>query len=135
MSKTLKEKREDFLLDTIQHYTSKNRGVKQDQRGHSTVCLYRKNCAIGRKIDDPALKEEMDRVGGTPAEFESENPGIWSKMPESLRELGSGFLNSVQRLHDMDEFWCERGLTALGRGEVRHIRFRWDLDVPTDCVA
>lgn len=41
----LKDRQQAFLEDTLMHYTSENRGVK------NSACCYEAGCAIGRHLD------------------------------------------------------------------------------------
>jgi len=133
MNKTLKEKREDFLLETSQHYNYHNRGVLRDSNGGVVRCMYRLDCAIGRKIESETLKAELDRAYANVYNMEAHYPALWAQLPEGLRELGPHFLNDVQAMHDTEAAWDANGLSDEGRDRVREICETHGLDVPADC--
>lgn len=89
-------KRLGFLKDTLEYYTSVNRGF------NGTSCSYVNGCAIGRHLDMD-LRNELDNIGTLRSEK------AYNLLPVSLSEMGREFLLYVQRLHDDCSIWDVSG--------------------------
>lgn len=120
--KSIKERRLEFLEDTIEYYSSDP--INKRSFFYSTndeACYYRspegKKCAIGRHISDNKYNKSME---------EKNLFGILDYSPDSLPkeilELDIYFLFEIQILHDKSEFWDNNGLTVEGLEFVNLIK-------------
>lgn len=128
---TLKEKRGQFLVDTIAYYS---KDVKRRCTSGIT-CAYSpksvgkegisEGCAIGRHMT-PANQVKADAY----AEFNNSSVDkIDEKLiPKKLINLGIPFLVQMQRLHDASQNWDEDGLTVIGKQKVGDIVEEFGLD-------
>jgi hypothetical protein len=105
--KTLQEKRRELLDETCKHFNSTNRSV-----GRFSECKYGGvGCAIGRKIPNKRLCDRLDGEYTTSVD----DPSIFNKLPAKLKELGQDFLTDLQKLHDEENNWNEKGLSKVGK--------------------
>lgn len=122
--------RKQVLEDTIDYYSEDvNRRCK---KSNSSQCYYSpktigkegisEGCAVGRLLSDK-LKEEIDE---NYPDGQSVS-GIFNELPSEIQSLGEDFLMSLQRLHDTNRFWTEKGLSELGKQEVLIIKQEYDL--------
>jgi len=122
---TLQEKRLAYLEDTIQHYNSNNRAVKPDRK-----CVYipvfnehgekiSDGCAIGRKCS-LNIAEKLSKTNCSIDMTESFN-----LLTEEMKELGVGFLVSIQKLHDSPDCWNAEGISEIGKEKVMKIKNRF----------
>lgn len=121
--KTVKERQEEFLLETMLFYNSENRCIS-----HSG-CVYSydgKNCAIGRKLPKDyiikLLEEDMNSDTDVRRLFEEFGT------PEYFKFMHPVFITNVQSLHDRSENWDDNGLTRLGLHHVKYICKEHDID-------
>lgn len=132
---TLKEKQLAFLNETIAHYNSKNRCVDL-----KLGCVYAPTqtsagCAIGRHLPlelaqgfDQLAKDNQGCPDGIGWGVSADR--IYSKLPESLKELGMTFLARMQSLHDNENNWDSDGLNApYGKQNVAEIVRDFELQV------
>ncbi len=120
--KSLKEKQRAFLMDTVGFYNSTNRGTIGNAEDKCIYSAINKSpgCAIGRHLTKElaALADSQTKNGiGCIAE----NEEIYNQFPESIKELGIGFLQDVQELHDNSYYWTEIGLSEKGLAKVNRI--------------
>ena len=131
----LKERREAFLNDLVNHYNTSNRCTSEDgfcyyYPGHSPNNT--EGCAIGRhlmfdKYDGNPMDLNHDltsiRYGqGAGIAVVFDNSVFKPLMPEWLRDLGKDFLISCQFLHDVDDHWNSDGMTHEGECTVARVR-------------
>lgn len=122
--------KEEFLIDTINHYNSTNRCESSDRAcKYSPITIDKKEtegCAIGRHLD-PDLAYQIDK------ELERKNNAIENVMdryslPEWMIQLGKDFLSRVQLLHDYTSNWDTQGLSERGWDKVKSICYDFDID-------
>ncbi len=116
-----------LLNETAAHYKNSNRAINPDNVGFAPRCMYEtpdgKQCAIGRKVPDLALRIKMNSEGGI--RFNR----AWQLLPEELRDYGQDFLASVQNFHDCDDHWDDEGMSAKGAVFYQGIIRQFKLDV------
>jgi hypothetical protein len=100
-----------FLMETVNHYNLKNRGMNENGQ-----CCYVGGCAIGRHLPKE-LAKILDTFGNTSIS----NTEVFNLLPDNLKALGQSFLQSVQFLHDSSDFWDNTGLTDVGQIRVKLI--------------
>lgn len=123
---SLRQKRRNYLNDTKNHYNSKNRSVRAGACLYSPAHENTEGCAIGRKIKDKKLCENLDRLGRDGSTGVSNN-AVFAKFPYDLKNLSQRFLRNMQTLHDMNENWDSMGLTKLGKSYVKLIQLKYKL--------
>lgn len=115
-NKTLKEKRLEFLEDTVKHFNLNNRGYNGDS------CTYSAGCAIGRHLDkDLCRKLDFSLLSSV------DEMHIFLQLPDNLRELGRNFLYDIQYLHDNRVHWNDTGLSEIGATSVYTIKEKYEL--------
>lgn len=118
----------EFLIDTINHYTSLNRNVAW--YGDSRICVYMpandtsKGCAVGRHLLGFKGINDEDNISdfGT---FVHVHPEL---VPDWLRLFDVNFVLQVQQLHDSEEAWNNRGISDHGVVKVRDICRKFFID-------
>jgi hypothetical protein len=122
--------KEEFLIDTINHYTLENRCVDYNGKcKYSPVYANKDNsegCAIGRHLD-PELAYQIDK------DLEDKGASIVKvshiySLPDWMENLGIFFLNQIQMLHDENEYWDSKGLSEKGWKQVRCICIDYSID-------
>lgn len=117
------QRRLNFLNDTVAYYTSHDRSVKKDYYGQK-VCTYAPaddntaGCAIGRHLP-------LELARSLDSKTYKHVIGVFEYLPNWMKEMGKGFLNEIQKLHDRDSNWTERGLTYSGIETVNLIRISY----------
>ena len=120
MEKTLQEKQLAFLEETVAFYSINPRCVILGEGGMET-CRYfadgLSGCAIGRHVKDKQICMDWDESALTVS-------SIFQDLPISLNELGRGFLQNIQDLHDNNDYWDEEtnGLSQEGINKVKSIK-------------
>jgi len=123
--KLIRQRRLEFLEEGVKYFlTDTRRRAVKSFNSFGTRCMYRtssrvncKKCFIGRHIPD--------RQYFTGLEGSSVTSKLLYVLPPDIQELGLGFLQSCQHLHDQERFWNKRsGMTELGKSEVSKIRER-----------
>lgn len=79
-------------------------------------------CAIGMYLPKKVCLK-LDRIGGVDTVF-YRDPDL---LPKWMRDMGVNFLMEVQSLHDVSEFWSEKGLSGIGIERVYHIINKYKL--------
>lgn len=108
----------EFLIDTINHYTSLNRNSKGD-----THCVYKplndksKGCAVGRHLLGFEGINQDDDVSEFTT-FVTLHPEL---IPDWMAKLNVYFANRIQRLHDDKDAWDNAGLSKIGADMVNKI--------------
>lgn len=116
--KTLQNKQEEFLRDTINHFNSMNRGIDVA----TASCSYKDGCAIGRHL---SIEMRNSLPNCCIIDLEDSHYGL----PKWLLDLDIWFLSDVQCLHDEDSFWSSSGLSDEGVNAVTKICLERDLNV------
>lgn len=115
-----------FLEDTVNFYTTANRGVKNG------TCFYSSTetspgCAIGRHLQ-PDVAKSLDSIGNISLIYEAEKDEL---LPSWMREMSESFLLAVQRLHDNlklpHSYWNETGLSEDGKVVYEQIKKHFSL--------
>lgn len=120
MKKTIKQRRLEFLEDTIKFYSEdvKRRAAIDVYEGRSQ-CFYRtedgRKCAIGRWIPDDKYNNLMEGEAVC-------GKNVMSFLPKKISDLESAFLMAVQALHDISSYWTEEGLSDAGINKVGEIK-------------
>lgn len=96
-SSEISKKQFNFLVSTLIHFNSGNRGVDKNY-----MCSYVDGCAIGRHCDVDTRKA-LDDVG------DMSNEPAFALLPDELKELGQSFLYDIQSLHDSHHRWNNNG--------------------------
>lgn len=121
--------REEFLLDTIKYYSedTSRRCVLNGKCTYSpkTLNINSDGCAIGRWLDEE-LKLELDAIGTVPVQ----NEKVFDKLPEWMQGMGRCFLHDVQKLHDINNYWNESGLSQFGKNKVNEMIEHYTLNIP-----
>lgn len=120
---------QEFLYDTIHHYNSENRCVKEDQCAYSPLTVGKSNsegCAIGRYLD-PELAYQIDK------DRKELNASIGRvselyPLPGWMKQLDIALLTEVQNLHDEEMYWNSTGLSEYGKTVVQRICNDFNLD-------
>ena len=117
--------RKELLDNTIARYNIANRARNGSGCSYIIMADGVKNkggrCAIGAEVSkDTAIA--LEETGASVAE-----DATFVLLPPRLKRLGQEFLEQVQLLHDVDENWNTRGLSKIGREEVRNIREDYNL--------
>lgn len=108
MTLTLKEEKLALLEETVNHFNLRNRSTRAAGR-----CIYGGvGCAIGRKIQDKNLCNELDNAPMTGVS------AIFDRLPEDLQKFGKPFLAQLQDLHDDIDFWTRSGISYKGLKRV-----------------
>lgn len=119
-----------FLEGVVNTYTSKNRCVTIDGIG-ITKCKYAPTnpntpgCAIGKELTLELAKYLDDTfTGGSNLDKGSavNNPLLFELLPKELQILERTFLVKVQQLHDDEYFWDVKGLSELGKSQLKSIK-------------
>lgn len=117
MDKTIIQRRRELLEETVTHYTLSNRNSLNGKCYYYPVNPNTEGCAIGRKIADKELCKQMDAMKETAVS----DTQIFNLLPIELQELGIAFLTELQRLHDLNSYWCKTGLSEQGIEAKNHI--------------
>ena len=111
--KTLKEKRQDFLNEVVNHFNLNNRAVDCNNK-----CVYSHavngGCAIGRKCSEE-LANKLDFRESV------ESDEVFPHLPKELQELGKDFLMAIQNLHDGQHYWTTNGPSIDGHRNIQRI--------------
>lgn len=117
--------KEEFLLNTINHFNSTNRGW------NGTDCIYgptetSKGCAIGRWLEPEVCKtlDSVFAIQSIDAIIERDLVPI----PQWMLELSKTFLVDIQELHDEETYWNTQGLSDGGIWRVRQLISNHNLD-------
>lgn len=108
--------RHEFLDNTVAFYAADPLGrrcVVKDPEVDSQACRYRsgeRRCAIGRFV----LPEYIDYIQDNGNRVDT----IMYALPPEIIALGVAFLDTVQSLHDIPEYWNDTGLSKLGHYAV-----------------
>ena len=112
----LAERRALFLDDLVAYYSEDTSRRAFDKT--TEEYFYRSEdgsrCAIGRYISD-------DVYGSNNLEGHTCDT-LLGYLPSYIAALGGTFLRECQILHDKNEHWDEKGLTALGATRVEYIK-------------
>jgi hypothetical protein len=111
--KTLQEKRLAFLNDTLAYYEAdpvnrRNAALGDTGCGNHAECTYApqhagtEGCAIGRHLP-LELAKRLDYWSDSSVN----NPIVFNRLPDALKELGKVFLGDMQHLHDRGPLWIE----------------------------
>lgn len=122
--------KEEFLLDTIQHYNSTNRCV-DGSCAYSPISFglegVSKGCAIGRMLD-PLHARLLD--------LHNLDYGVINAMkdfpeyfPEWMKQMDKTFLSAIQDLHDDEYYWDTKGLSEEGRKKVLSMILDYNLNM------
>lgn len=122
MTKTIEEKRLEFINNELSYYIENPSRRSVDKKGN---CYYRhpedgRPCLIGKQIPDADYKSEL--------EFEAIgclDRNVWNTLSESIQELGEDFLSMLQRLHDSNHNWTDTGLSELGVYTLNRIKEKY----------
>jgi len=125
----------EFLVSTVQFYTSENRSVHSG----TNECLYAPTenspgCAIGRFLNkDLALElDEKDTKGLAVSFVKLNTPDLFEQFPDWMKEMNISFLRKVQLLHDDSENWNENGISDKGKEIVKEIYEYHELEPLTE---
>jgi hypothetical protein len=99
-----------LLVSTAQHYNHKNLGRKTNGS-----CSYEAGCAVGRLISNKELCKKLDDRDS------SSVSDVFSRLPKSVQKYGKSFLADLQKLHDNDSHWDNKGLTVSGLRTTQEI--------------
>lgn len=122
--------KEDFLLDTINHYNSLNRAIVPVSGELGAVsCVYHptetsKGCAIGRHLPLKVSSNSNLQSASVNRDI------VFNLLPKWMQNLGRTYLAYVQRLHDLPENWDEFGLSDSGKLRVNGIIITFKLNLP-----
>lgn len=120
--------KKEFLEDTIAYYSEdvNRRCIK------GTKCLYSplnadkkgisKGCAIGRHLDEE-LQLTLDDADYTAVDGDE----VFDSLPTWMQDLGQDFLYDVQRLHDLKNYWSDKGLSSDGLKFVEITKQKYDI--------
>ena len=110
--KTLAERREEFLMDTVNYYSAnpaERRCINEDGS-----CCYApvgdsksEGCAIGRHLPRALAKKLDANYMGTVWRINT-----WNMLPRELQSLGQEFLRDIQNLHDNALSWYDQNLAG-----------------------
>lgn len=120
-----------FLEDTIAYYSVN----PQERRckNYRGMCSYSprtvekegksEGCAIGRHLS-PEAQEQWDTYDDNDSVIGMKNRTelFASTAPEWMQTMNERFLRDVQRMHDVDGYWNENGLSAEGLEKVDLIK-------------
>jgi hypothetical protein len=121
--------REAFLNETVEYYSADPVGRRCRGRngGGFDGCEYApetlgkqatsEGCAIGRKLPREIALELDELQAGSVCDHLT-----WNRLPEELTSLGQEFLQAVQTLHDISDYWTAIGLSTKGKNLVQRIR-------------
>lgn len=118
MDSKVYESKENFLVDMLEYYSydpDARRNINENGCQYAPLDSNTEGCAIGRHLPlELARKFDHWHVS---QKFQS--AGIMDvpeeELPENLKFLGIHFLEQVQQLHDGNEFWSQKGLSASGK--------------------
>lgn len=119
----------NLLVDTIAHYNSNNRGLKD---GCQTLCQYSatstsEGCAIGRLVPSDEAKAHWDKEVLPVHELLYRDA-----LPDMLSYIGNKYpfyLNALQALHDSTVYWTPSGISEFGLKHVEHeLCYDWTLE-------
>jgi len=116
---------EEVLDETVKFYSE---DVSRRSLTGAGECQYvgdGVNCAVGHWCHSPNPK--WDRLDGgdspTIAQLFMDYDLSFDEFKEEVRHLNTiAFWFRIQRLHDVNSNWDEKGLTGLGRGVVSKIK-------------
>jgi hypothetical protein len=114
------ERRRVFLDDSVAFYSQNPgelRAVDVD-----AVCVYHPinmspGCSIGRHYPSEILRD----CAGTVYNIDENQFLLW------MLEMGRNYLMAVQRLHDLNKFWGEKGLSEDGMARYKDIKAEFGL--------
>jgi hypothetical protein len=121
--KTIQERRLEILKWEKENRTSQNRAVN-NRAIDSETCLYSGEigCGVGRLIEDKDLCARLDSFGGDAGVC---NHLVFEQLPDNVKELGQGFLQDLQKLHDDGHYWTPDGLSDDGNGFITVLEEKW----------
>lgn len=117
----IKQKRLDFLQETINDFNLNNRAIVKVSEQTTACCYSHKingGCAIGRKCS-AELADKLDKNFKNKSVIDNE---VFNLLPYELQILGPYFLGRVQSLHDDDTYWDENGLSEQGKNYFQLIQ-------------
>lgn len=109
----------------VKYYTA---NVERRNVSENGVCRYApiheksEGCAIGRHLE-LKVATELDNIAEGITGVS--NVEVFSQLPDWMQDLGQGFLESIQNLHDSRENWTWEGLSQTGLYELGRIRERY----------
>jgi len=122
---TIKEQKLKLLEETVAYYEQdpSRRAIYDD-----VECAYRmkcedgtvKKCAVGRLIPDHRYDSSIE--GYTVEELYNEEEMLHKVLPKKYSKLGYKFLNSLQKLHDFDNYWTGSFAAEKRLGKVEVIK-------------
>ena len=126
---TLQKKQLALLNETVTYY-SKN-PIERRCTSIGDSCYYSpekankpnsEGCAIGRLLT-PELKAELDEQ----IVINTSVTGVWNLLPKKIQVYGMDFLGELQLLHDVSDYWDDKGITKDGLGKVERIKKDFNL--------
>lgn len=110
-----------IIQETIEYYSADPVGRRGKNGG---ACVYISDegemCAVGRCMEDPNLVSAQNVCSNMALSIGGKAP-LEELLKEEYRGHPISFWGSLQRIHDQDEYWCEAGLTELGRTRVTQL--------------
>jgi len=120
-----KHSKEWVLQDTINFYTLENRALNA-----LGSCKYLtedgKKCAVGRYLKK-GMEEDL-LVCGKSATCLMRDEEFKKVIPSWMKLLPVSFLQSIQILHDGENYWTDTGLSKEGIHKVKSICIDYDID-------
>ena len=126
---TLQKKQLALLNETVTYYSENP--IERRCTANSGGCYYSpekankpnsEGCAVGRLLT-PELKAELDfQIGG-----DTSVEGVWHLLPNEIQVYGMDFLGELQLLHDVSDYWDDKGITKDGLRKVERIKSNFNL--------
>jgi hypothetical protein len=123
---TPKETMKIMLDDVVEHFSKDPKGLR------CTIgegCFYHPmeekpnsiGCAIGMYLPNKLCKKLDGRNQTTIVEIIKDKE-LKSLLPKWMQEVDLRFLSGLQILHDIHTYWTDKGLSELGKEEVRRLK-------------
>lgn len=106
------------MVNDLRGYTSKTRATYADDEDDDAFCVYydpktKNKCLIGKQIPDSILMQLEEYWGGTNIdELFTKSPEV--EELEIFKNICIDTLDDLQRIHDINTNYDEKGLTEKG---------------------
>jgi hypothetical protein len=110
----------EIINETAEFYSKNPRAVRAEGK---CVILTSDNrtCAYGRCMVEEAQKRFLNQAGPSPLNAHDD-----ANMQPKYRGHGGSFWKTLQRFHDMSEYWDGGHLTSEGEATLQHMRERFN---------
>jgi len=120
----------NMLNDVVKHFSKNPKELRSISICNS--CLYMPpeskpksiGCAIGMYLPNKVARQ-LDRSDDT--DIVTVFNDYLTLLPKWMQKMDVSFLNSLQRLHDINSNWDEKGLSKSGKEEVKDIIKEYNL--------